>query len=109
MTLAMDFFGLPNAAKIAFGLASLTILYLLFLESTVGRRRRSLQREKGTLPAPWYTGFWDHVLGLDLFLNQMKELKEHRILEVVSSRFHRDQVNTLRMVSLGRSVHMTLE
>ena len=109
MTLAMDFLGLPNAVKIAIGLASIYILYLVFLEVTIGRSRRSLQREKGTLPVPWYSGFWDHVLGLDLFLGNIKRFKEHRALEGISSRFHHDKANTLRMINLGQHVHMTLE
>ncbi|KAK5133601.1 hypothetical protein LTR08_007549 [Meristemomyces frigidus] len=105
----MDFSALPYAARIAVGLAGISILYLLFNEFTVGRRRRSLQREKGTLPAPYYTGFRDRFLGLDLFVANMKHLKERRFLENAVLRFHHDKVNTMRVVSLGEQMHFTME
>ena len=97
------------SAKAGLGFAVVCILYVLFNELTVGRRRRSLKKVKGTLPAPWYTGFWDHVLGSDLFRLNMQEIKEHRFLEGAANRFVHDKINTMKLVSLGRQFHLTVE
>ena len=93
---------------IAYGLAVI-VVYLLIIELTVGRSRRSLQREKGTLPAPWYTGFRDHFLGLDLFKKNLRLLREHRLLEASVDRFQHDKVSTFRIVFLGMQAHITTE
>ncbi|KAK5125960.1 hypothetical protein LTR85_011315 [Meristemomyces frigidus] len=105
----MDLASLPHVAKAALGLVSIFILYQVYLQLTVGRQRRALKREKGTLPAPWFSGFRDHILGLDLFSKNIKLLKEHRLLEVVTARFNNDGVKTFKILLLGRQVHFTIE
>lgn len=100
---------MPHLAKAAGALACVFIIYQVYLQLTVGRQRRALKREKGTLPAPWYSGFRDHVVGLDLFSKNIKLIKDHRLLEVVTDRFRNDGVNTFRILLLGRKVHMTIE
>jgi len=59
----MDIAQMPLVAKAALGLACIFITYQIFIQTTVGRHRRAMKREKGTLPAPWFSGFRDHVVG----------------------------------------------
>ncbi|KAK4541993.1 hypothetical protein LTR36_007193 [Oleoguttula mirabilis] len=105
----MDISSMPYVAKATLGLACVFIVYQAFAQLTTGRQRRALKREKGTLPAPWFSGFRDHILGLDLFRKNMKLIKEHRLLEVVTARFKNDGVRTFRILLLGRQVHFTIE
>lgn len=100
---------LSPTARITSGLVCLFILYQLFISLTVGSKRRALQRQKGTLPAPWFTGCRDHFMGIDLFLANTSALREHRILETTRTRFSDMGVRTMQMTLLGRHVHMTIE
>ncbi|KAK3639875.1 hypothetical protein LTR56_012255 [Elasticomyces elasticus] len=105
----MDLSRLPHVANGAILLAGLFVAYQLYIQLTVGRKRRALQREKGTLPVRWYAGMWDHVMGIDLFIENMKALKEHRLLSTTQIRFDKQGSRTMRLVLLGRPVIITQE
>jgi hypothetical protein len=65
-------------------------------------------REKGCLPAPWVPS-WDPFYGIDLFLLNMRCLKEHTILEKTNRRFQDSKFKTYQLVVLGRHLHQTIE
>ncbi|EMD00887.1 hypothetical protein BAUCODRAFT_187941 [Baudoinia panamericana UAMH 10762] len=106
----MDFSQLPHVVKASILLLAAYVLYQIYVQLTLGRQRRALQYEKGTLPVPWYSGCRDRLLGLDFFRSTMKLLRERRLLEGQTERFHEDGVNTMRVVFLGGTqVFSTLE
>lgn len=90
----MELTNLPQAAKLAVGLLGIFIAYQLFLQLTVGRKRRAISREKGCLPSPAYPQ-WETVLGWDIFRQNIRAFKDHRFLEVSYDRFVEMGVNTL--------------
>jgi len=98
----MDTMTLPHMAKAAILLAIVFVVYQAYVQLTVGRRRRALQRDKGTLPAPWHFELRDRIMGLDDFLANIKALKEHRYLARGQARFENQGVRTMHTVSLGR-------
>lgn len=100
---------MPHVAKAGLGLAFIFIVYQIYFQLTVGRKRRAIQRQKGTLPAPWFSGFRDHVMGLDLFRQNIQALKEHRGLETAGIRFAETGSKTMHMVLLGTHVYFTME
>lgn len=104
----MDFDSLPHTTKLALILTTIFILYTLFTQLTVGRRRRALARSKGCLPPPAYPQ-WDKVFGIDVFRQNIAALKAHTILERGQQRFHEMGVTTMSIMALGRHFHFTLE
>ena len=105
----MDFSRVPHVAKAVVFLAGLFIIYQIYIQLTLGRTRRALQRQKGTLPVPWFSFIKDKWLGIDLFRQNIRAIKEHRLLEVAKARFDNDGVRTARLVLLGKQVTITLE
>ncbi|KAK0250387.1 hypothetical protein LTS09_014539 [Friedmanniomyces endolithicus] len=105
----MDTMTLPHMAKAAILLAIVFVVYQAYVQLTVGRRRRALQRDKGTLPAPWHFELRDRIMGLDDFLANIKALKEHRYLARGQARFENQGVRTMHTISLGRHVISTIE
>lgn len=104
----MDISRLPETVKVLFYLFCVFVCFQVYLQLTVGRRRRALCREKGVLPVPWMPGLKDRLLGLDLFLENIKIRKDHRILENAVNRFRKAGFNTMRLVMLGQSVYLTV-
>ncbi|KAF2767836.1 putative P450 monooxygenase [Teratosphaeria nubilosa] len=105
----MDLASLPYATKAIVALTLLVILYQLYFHLTTGAARRTLQRTKGTRPAPWIAGFSDHLFGWALFRANVQAIKDRCILRLAQERFHVTGANTFRMVVLGRHVHFTIE
>ncbi|KAK0347076.1 hypothetical protein LTR91_012940 [Friedmanniomyces endolithicus] len=105
----MDTMRLPHVAKAAILLTIVFVAYQAYVQLTVGRRRRALQREKGTLLAPWHFELRDRIMGLDDFLENIKALKEHRYLARGQARFENQGVRTMHTISLGRHVISTIE
>ena len=104
----MDFINLPYLVKAAIGLTGVFIIYQLFQQLTVGRKRRALAREKGCLPAPEYPQ-WEKVLGYDLFKQNIQGFKAHNALDISYNRFRTMGVNTFQFIALGRRLHTTIE
>ncbi|KAK4626189.1 Cytochrome P450 monooxygenase himC [Fulvia fulva] len=105
----MDFLSnLPHAAKAAIGLAAVYAVYQLLTTITLWAGRRDFKRERGVLDAPWLPQR-DRFYGIDLFLDNIKALKEHRFLELGYKRFTETGLNTMQLVALGRHMHMTTE
>lgn len=104
----MDFAELSNAAKAAVGLTAIYIFYYILASFSLWQRRRSMKREKGVMEVP-RTPQWDRIYGLDLFMTNMKALKNHCILEFQHRRFENLGFNTTQQVVFGRVVHNTRE
>ena len=104
----MDFAHLPHLAKAAVLLTGVYIAYQLYIQLTLGRKRRAMRREKGTLP-PVALPSRDPILGWDKFRENMQAIKEHRLLEMGLARFRQMKVNTILAVNLGRRVIITTE
>ncbi|EME45917.1 hypothetical protein DOTSEDRAFT_70063 [Dothistroma septosporum NZE10] len=100
--------GLPHAAKAIVGLVAVYIIYQLFVSTTSWTRRRAFKRQRGVLEAPKLPQ-WDRIYGIDLFLENIKALKEHRLLELAYGRFTKTGINTMQFTALGRHLHMTIE
>jgi hypothetical protein len=105
----MDLMKLPQVAKAAILLSAVYIAYQIYQALTLGRKRRAIQRERGTLPVRWLPTLKDRFMGIDLFLQNVKAIKEHRILELATSRFTKMGTNTVHIKMLGRHVYSTLE
>ncbi|KAK0988782.1 hypothetical protein LTS01_009051 [Friedmanniomyces endolithicus] len=105
----MDLARLPHVAKAAVLLTIVFVAYQAYIQLTVGRRRRALRREKGTLPAPWHSELRDRIMGIDAFLENIKALKERRYLARGQARFENQGVRTMHTISLGRHVISTIE
>ena len=105
----MDFASLPHVAKVAILLGSIFIAYQAYIELTVSRKRRALQREKGTLPVPWLQTIREPILGIDFFMENIKAIREHRLLSVGQARFNNQGVRSLKINMLGNKVTMTIE
>lgn len=104
----MDVFSLPTTAKAGLGLAVVYLLYILITSIALWSRRRAFKREKGVLEARKHAQlepFW----GLDLFIENLRALKQHRLLELSHSRFEEMGVNTYQLVVMGRHAHATRE
>ena len=104
----MAFADWPYVAKAAVLLAGVFIAYQAFLQVTVGRKRRAMQRQMGTMPPRAYPTK-DPIMGFDKFTENMKALKEHRLLEMVVERFQRMNTNTFTILNLGKRVVVTVE
>ena len=102
----MAFADWPYVAKAAVLLTGVFIAYQGFLQLTVGRKRRALQREMGTMP-PRAFPTRDPIMGFDKFRENMKALKEHRLLEMVVERFRLMNTNTFTIINLGKRVVIT--
>ena len=57
--------------------AAIYLVYYVFGSLAIWSRRRALQREKGTLPAPWPDRQGERILGLFAFRDNLKSLKNH--------------------------------
>ncbi|KAI7367658.1 putative P450 monooxygenase [Hortaea werneckii] len=100
---------LSHTTQAALGLALLFVCYQVYLGLTVGAKGRAIQNQKGTLPAPWFPGCKDRIFGIDLFLQNLRLIREHKILDAVRNRFLAMGVNTMQINLLGRHAHLTVE
>ncbi|KAK3115953.1 hypothetical protein LTR53_004180 [Teratosphaeriaceae sp. CCFEE 6253] len=105
----MDLGGLPHLAKAAILLGFVFLIFSAYHQLTVGRKRRALQREKGTLPVPWLKTIRDPILAVDFFVENIKALKEHRLLALGQARLNNQGVRTLKINLLGNKVTLTTE
>ncbi|KAK5107247.1 hypothetical protein LTR62_001601 [Meristemomyces frigidus] len=101
--------GLPRVASLAILLAVALGIYQIYLQLTVKAKRRALQHEKGTLPVPWLSTIKDRYMGIDIFMENMKALKERRSLELVAKRFDNEGRRTFHSIMLGKQNFVTIE
>ena len=104
----MEFGNLPPAVKLALGLVGVFIVYQLFTQLNLSRKRRALAREKGCLPAPAYPQ-WEKIVGWDLFRQNIRAFRSKNFLEVSYKRFQEMGVNTYQFVALGSRMYTTIE
>ena len=86
----------------------LLILRYVYWEITTGSARRALIKKYGCLPPKKYPAR-DPVFGIDLFRNQMKHIKEHRMLDLVNDSFVAAGGNTFTYRIFGKQLLMTCE
>jgi len=89
--------------------AAIYLVYYVFGSLAIWSRRRALQREKGTLPAPWPDRQGERILGLFAFRDNLKSLKNHTLLAEATDLFFKSGVNTIQILVLGRHLHVTIE
>ncbi|KAK4503864.1 hypothetical protein PRZ48_004779 [Zasmidium cellare] len=104
----MDVSKLPATAKAGLGLAAFYLLYLLVASITLWSKRRAFKREKGVMAVPWYQAA-DPIFGIDVVRGNIKNLKEHKLLERSHERFDIMGVNTFQINVLDRHIHVTRE
>jgi hypothetical protein len=98
----------PTVTELVLAVAGLYVVYKVLTSFALWRKRQAIMREKGCLPAPWVPS-WDPFYGIDLFLLNMRCLKEHTILEKTNTRFQNSKFKTYQLVVLGRHLHQTIE
>lgn len=98
----------PTVTELALSIVGLFVVFRVFTAFALWRKRQAIMREKGCLPAPWVPS-WDPIYGIDLFLTNMRCLKEHTILEKSNRRFQDAKFKTYQLVVLGRHLHQTIE
>lgn len=103
-----DLTKLSATAQLATGIACLYIFYLLTTTTSIWLRRRSYKRSKGVMPAVRIPAK-DPIMGMDLFLRNIRALKDHTLLELGMARFANLKANTIRGLGLGREIHGTIE
>ncbi|KJX98996.1 cytochrome P450 alkane hydroxylase like protein [Zymoseptoria brevis] len=99
---------LSATAQLATAIACLYIFYLLTTTTAIWLRRRSYKRSKGVMSAARIPAK-DPIMGIDLFLRNIRALKEHTLLELGTARFANLKANTIRGLGLGREIHVTIE
>ncbi|CAK3741847.1 Cytochrome P450 52A12 [Lecanosticta acicola] len=105
----MDSFSrLPATAQAAIGLFTLYLIYQAVNAITLWRQREAIKRDKGCLPARRMSQL-DPILGIDMFIANVKALKNHRLLETGVERFRELGGHTFQMKLLGRKLHFTTE
>jgi cytochrome P450 len=99
----MGFFSFTN---ISVALISLYVARRIYWEVTTGARRRAFIKQHGCLPAkPRRTR--GPFLGLDLLLDQIKNIKEHRLLESWMQELRAANAHTISCSVLGNRVFIT--
>ncbi|KAF2170205.1 hypothetical protein M409DRAFT_64540 [Zasmidium cellare ATCC 36951] len=104
----MDLSKLPATAKVGLGLAAFYLLYRLVASITLWNKRRAMKREKGVMAVPWYQAL-DPFFGIDVVRGNIKNIREHKMLEKSHERFDIMGVNTFQINILGRHFHVTRE
>lgn len=99
---------LPPTVQVALTAIALYLTYQTIDSLAVWRRREAIRREKGVLSARRMPQI-DPFFGIDIFMQNMKALKSHTLLETVHRRFKKLGVNTFQMKVLGRQLHFTTE
>jgi hypothetical protein len=104
----MELNGLPTITRLALGLVVLSLGYYVVQLIILNRKRNAFAREKGALPAKRWPQR-EYILGYDMFKENIRNLKDHNLLENTIKRFEKMGVNTYQLVALGRTVHITTE
>jgi hypothetical protein len=97
---------LLSLTTVAVALATLFFTHRIYWESTTGARRRALKKQHGCLP-PKRLHSKEPIFGIDIFLNNVKCLKEHRLLDAWQSRLRDNNVHTLRGRILDMVIYLT--
>jgi cytochrome P450 len=105
----MAFSDLPLVVKLVVGLTALYTLYQIVTQLALFQRRQGIRRQKGALDAPYFPGFRDHILGFDLFRQNLAAIKEHTALSTAQGRFAQAGSNTMKVILVGRVVYFTQE
>lgn len=85
----------------------LLALYYLYYQLTVGASRRRIIRENGCQPPVKYPHV-DPIMGVDLFVANVKALRENRFLPAMRQRF-KTYGNTFQLNFMGAKVIATVE
>ncbi|KAK3711360.1 hypothetical protein LTR37_009740 [Vermiconidia calcicola] len=104
----MELPNLPHITKLVLGLVVVFAAYQVYIQLTLGRKRRAIARERGCLPSPALPQ-WDRIMGIDLFRDNMRAIKAHNFLELSYQRFQDLGVNTYQLIALGRRIYITTE
>ncbi|KAF2708526.1 cytochrome P450 52A1 [Pleomassaria siparia CBS 279.74] len=95
-----------SLARLALGLAALFLARRVYWEATTGAHRRALIKQHGCLP-PRKVKQRDPILGIDLFLSNIKAYKEHRLLAFWQSALTDYNAHTLMVTILGQTIYFT--
>ncbi len=99
---------LPHLTTLAAAVVFAAVAYQLLQYVVLARKRQALIREKGALPISRLPQ-QERILGLQLFRENMRFLKEHKILERSYNRFKEMGVGTFSFCALGRTMYITIE
>lgn len=99
---------MPSTAIVSICLVASLVVYRLCLHLALWQKRRAMKREKGVMEAQWIPQ-WEYFYGLHEFFENMKAVREHRLLEYLHQRFQRVDAKTIQMTVLGRHAHQTIE
>jgi cytochrome P450 len=92
--------------KLAIAVIALFLTHRVHWESTTGARRRALKKQHGCLPAK-RAPRKDPILGIDWFIKNLKNFKEHRLLEFWQSGLRDNNAHTLSLRILGQRLYIT--
>ena len=99
---------LPSLSQALAAFSLLTLLYLIYFQLTTGESRRRLIKEHGCMPVKKYP-VWDPIFGIDLLRNNLRALKEHRLLHTTFERFKEMGQSTFGVIVMGQRAIITLE
>lgn len=85
------------------------VVYSIAISLSTWRRRQAMKQEKGCQEVPWLVNQWDRILGIDLFLQTSKAVKNHEMMADIQRTFLGMGVNTMQFVTLGVHMSRTLE
>ena len=100
--------GVQSLYPALLGVSALYIVYYIHWQLTTGARRRRMIQEHGCKPPNRHPS-WDPLLGLDLFLETLGNLKNRRLLDRTRCRFREMGVNTFQLNLMGQVIDMTIE
>nr|POF07699.1 cytochrome p450 52a12 [Quercus suber] len=104
----MDLHNLSSGVKLTLGLVFAYLAYHIYSRLNLRQRRQAIQRQKGTLEAPWYPQR-ESIVGWQVFQQTLKAVKANRLLETAMQRFQRMNANTYQMVLNGTHFWVTME
>ena len=107
----MASFELPSLTQVFLGSLVIYALYYIYWELTIGVSRRALIKEHGCKPikhSPELNSFPDNIIGIKSLTENIKAVKEHRLMAYNRARFLRNGNNT-RMRFIFTDLIQTIE
>ena len=98
----------PSFLESVVGLGAFYVLYCIYWELTVGAKRRQIIKDRGCKPIPRVPDY-EPFFGIRVFLENMKHLKSHSILDLGLRRWKSMKTNTFEIVSAGQTLTISME
>ncbi|KAL2047698.1 hypothetical protein N7G274_000740 [Stereocaulon virgatum] len=108
----MDAFELPSLFQLFLGSVLFYTIYYIYWELTTGATRRAIIKEHGCKPIksdPHYQYFPNNIFGYRSLIENLPAVKQHKFLELISSRHHRNGQATMHQKVLSTDMIQTIE